>query len=467
VENFMNEWSNKVEQLKQSIDDWRSAYQHPRLSLVAVKKGAEYFVLAGQLALRTDQLATPAAMYDFDDAFGCAADLSGIDEAFRLLDAIRAGQFVFKDRRFVFPPGDVPAAVFEFLHKAGSQDGRRLTAIRLLGATLRTQFDRQRLDWQLKAASPPMESIDDLALECGIRLPDEVCTFECVALNVITIAANSSVVGTKATIRLVASDALDLRNVRLGYKVFHKGGHTTRALIEGGRLSWQEGPPSHSVAAYEFDVPPNAVIHAFASYGREAQQKYWVLNPVSTNNPRLAVFAHIDKELRVLEAILNPTGEDRREATTRQFEAAVGVLSTLVGFSAISLGKSIPQLQDAPDHILVSPAGDFVVLECTTSHIDKNDKLTQLFGRAKQIRAVLNEGGFQSKRLLATLVTALAEEEIAQSDLEKARQLGISVITKQDLRDTLRRARNGESAQQMFEEGVNDRAGSGQLKPHE
>src|SRR5262249_2160426 len=160
-------------------------------------------------------------------------------------------------------------------------------------APMRTQFDRERLDWQLKAASPPMESIEDLSLECGIRLPDELCTFECVALNVVAIAADSSVIGTKATLKVLASDALDLRAVKLGYKVFQKNGPVIRALIEGSHLEWQKGPPSLALATHEVDVPPNAVIHAYASFGREAQQKYWVLNPDSTTNARLAVFAHI------------------------------------------------------------------------------------------------------------------------------------------------------------------------------
>lgn len=459
----MSEWRKAVGDFRNSVSAWSHAYVNSRLSLVAVKAGGEYIVVIAQLALRTDQLEAAPVIFDLEDAFGCAVNIDGVDEAFRILDSLSDGKLSFLSRTFVLPAGDAPASQLDFRHSAGNQDGRRLTGVRLLGAPLGKQFSRERIDWRLKAGTSPMESLSDLAVQCGLGIPDELCTFECVGLNVIGVGVDSSVIGAKARIRVVTSTEIDTSHVRLGYKIFQRNAPPLRLSVGGSSLEWSEPVGSMVSAIHEFEVESNALVQAFVSYAGEAQQQYWILNPTSTTNIRLAIFAHLDRDLRVLESVLNPVKDDRKDSTSSQFEAGVAVLCTLLGFSAISLGKALPQLQDAPDHILISPKGDIAVIECTTSHIDKNDKLTQLFGRAQAIRSLLNEAGFQGRRLLAVIVTSLSVGEIAKSDTEKAHQLGISVVAKEDLKEAIRRARNGEPAQQIFDDAVVNRAGNGQL----
>ena len=57
--------------------------------------------------------------------------------------------------------------------------------------------------------------------EVGLAIPEgDMCTMEVVLLNVVEVAAPSTVTGTTATIDVIMSPRLSPRDMRLGYKVF-------------------------------------------------------------------------------------------------------------------------------------------------------------------------------------------------------------------------------------------------------
>ena len=77
--------------------------------------------------------------------------------------------------------------------------------------------------------------------------------------------------------------------------------------------------------------------------------------------------------------------------------------------------------------------------ECTTGHPDRDDKLSKLFTRAQGLRGTLDKSGLQQKRILPVLVTALARSEIPQTEIDKAAQMKIALVSREDLESLLLR----------------------------
>jgi len=71
-------------------------------------------------------------------------------------------------------------------------------------------------------------------------------------------------------------------------------------------------------------------------------------------------------------------------------------------------------------------------VECTTSSIDNNDKLAKLAGRGLKIRDQLAVSGAGAVVVLPVIVTTEPRATIL-GDLEKAADLGISVVCKEDI----------------------------------
>ena len=109
------------------------------------------------------------------------------------------------------------------------------------------------------------------------------------------------------------------------------------------------------------------------------------------------------------------------------------------------------------------PSGDYAIVECTTGHPDRDDKLSKLFTRAQALRATMDRAGLQQCRLLPVLVTAFARNEIPAAELTKAAEMKISVVCKENLEATLQRATFGENAERIYAEALANLNAGGQL----
>jgi len=397
---------------------------------------------------------------DLGAAVGGRVDLSGgADAAYRLVTELEKGVVSIGGREYRFPLGSPTLANFEPFHPFGFSDGRRLTSVRVTGGSRGMFFDRQRLDWQLKAATTPMDGLIDMVGEIGIAVPDgELCQFELVALNVVQFDPASRLENGKARIFLRASPALDRSKIRLGYKS-SLGARVVRKSHGGDELEWRE-ESGIAHALHEVDLDAGSLIHAFVSYVNEAQQQFWIIDPTALPNPRRAAYEAFDPGLAILRDCLLVDSMQRNKPASRDFESSISLLASILGFNCIYFGN-VPKLQDGPDMILVSPRGDYVILECTILQID--EKLTKLFTRVQMLRARLDRAGLQSRRLLPVVATAMKRANIPSADLNRAAQIGISVVTHEDLEDALNRAAFSEAASNLFEEGIANISGGGQL----
>lgn len=448
----MDSFQMETEAFLSCIAPWQDGYTFCRILLLAVRDGSEFKIVNGVLIVRADALAEKPRIHETRSVFAGQFDIEGGLTAVRqVIDEIGNGQLLIGGRKFVFPlpANGRPSAYFEFLNPVGLPDGRRLTSLKLSGASRFPFFNQARLDWELRSHNVPMDGLSEAAFEIGIPLAGDSCSFEVTAIPVAFLDAHSAINGATASISLLCASALDVAKVTLGYKVFHN-----RAVIERGtRVSpdfeWtMQGQMRRGTLTMA--VPNGAMVHCFPTYNGEAQQRYWIVDPHAIPNARRAAYAVFDRELQTLRDFLSESREDKK-SPQHDFENGVAVLLYLLGFSAINLG-GIPRLQDAPDAIVTSPQGHYAIVECTLGLPDRDDKLTKLFKRSQDLRGALDRAGLSQKKLLPVIVTALPRTTVPKIEAEKAQELGIALVTSEDINSVLERSMFGELADVLYAE---------------
>ncbi len=113
------------------------------------------------------------------------------------------------------------------------------------------------------------------------------------------------------------------------------------------------------------------------------------------------------------------------------FEEAIGWVLWTLGFASATFGTN-PKTSEAFDTIAVSPAGDFLVVECTTGLLRADGKLSKLVARAASLRNVLDASNMRQIRVLPVIVTAMTRDEV-KADQQQAKETGVLVLTKENL----------------------------------
>lgn len=329
-------------------------------------------------------------------------------------------------------------------------EGPRLPSLRVSGTSkhnlIVSVFDFRVLDWELKAAEAPFESLDELLNECNLPTQMQIgdsTTLEIVATSPVLISDVSVINGNDAVIKCRLSIALDIEKLRLGYKVLHKDS-VQRESVSGTALSWRQ-ERDIKVGICRVPVGDASLLQAFVSYAGVSHHQWWVTDPKKRLNPRHAIHQVFDEDLELLRRMLLEPETDK----PYEFENAVSTLLNLLGFSVSNYGR-IPKLQKGPDIIAISPAGHVGVIECTVGLLGKNDKLAKLVQRLKLISDKLNTAGYKFLQLQAVIVTPLSRNEVT-ADLETAGKNNIAVVCKEDIEAMLRQVNLPLNADGLFE----------------
>ena len=291
------------------------------------------------------------------------------------------------------------------------------------------------LDWEVKAATPPYDSLNELVLEYGIGPSSMGNTthIEIVAFNVAAIdAAKSGVSGEDAAVHVLLAQGLTPDKVSVGYRVYKPGAPTARGVLSGSSFNWSE-EESHQHGVASIRVPTAAVLNCTASYDGIAQGHWWLFDPSRSQSPRRAVHEAFDPGLETIKDIIGKALRKGQEA--RDLEAAIAWLLWMLGFSVAQLGGT-PRTQDAADLVATTPNGHFAVIECTTGLLKADNKLPLLHDRAQAVRRALESSAHNQFRVLPVIVTTKSREEI-RPDLEQAERLGVLVLSRENLEQLL------------------------------
>ena len=344
------------------------------------------------------------------------------------------------------------SAYFAPIYHPFISDGPRLPSLLIRGMAkhnlLVTSGDSRQLDWEMRAADVPFDTLDELLEHCELptlaKFGDST-TLEIVARSPGAIGAVSTIDGDEAVIECRIARALDVSKLRLGYRILQKDQQTVRSSITGDTFQWRD-ETDLKIASHRISVGKAALLQAFLSYERISLHHWWVTDPKKHLNPRHAIHQVFDQDLELLRRMLLTPETDKQYA----FEGAVSTLLCLLGFSAANYGR-IPKLQKGPDIIVITPLGHVGIIECTVGLLNENDKLAKLLQRTKLIKAKLADAGYGYLQLQPAIVTPLSRDEVAV-DFATAGEHGIAVICKEDIEGMLRQVVLPPNADRMFQE---------------
>jgi hypothetical protein len=441
----------------EAIVGWRAAYKVARLHVLGVRAADILELVSARIVLDIgNDTAVKAAFHagrieahqillnqDETDVQGLVHALASVDGfhiaglgCFKLPSTEQVGIFVA-------PP--------TLLHPEGLSAGNRLAVLSIGGGHVADLLSQPEADWLMKAADTPYDSVQELAIDYGLgTLRGNRALLEVVARTAIEVLAESSVVGTLASIGIFMASSLDRARAKLGFRVLHQGHVVKRGVIRGGELTWTE----RSVAAIgvgSFEVPAGAIVQCIASYADEAHHVQWRADPAKFLNPRNAILASVDPSGSQIQTYLHPEMPAKGKAAD-DFEAAIAWVLWAMGFSAASFGMH-PKTRDAFDVIATTPRGDFLVVECTLGLLRADGKLSKLAARTAKVRDSLAACNMKHLRVLPAIVTAMTREQVA-ADAGPATDLGVLVITREDLDEVQNELVRFPDADSLFERGV-------------
>ena len=402
----------------------------PTVSYVAWARNGVPFVVKARLRLALQGVEFARRRFEWNDVVAETFKLADVGKTPReFVDGILNGRLARPDGEVPFPPqsGGYYPAQFLPLHPDGLEQQNRIAMLRIRGDDQSFPMDSAPLDWELKAASPPYDSLTELCQDFGLgALMEPACLFEGIANDIVTMDFSCKVVGTSFEIAVFAALGLDRDKVSIGYRLFDKGQVVTRAAVSGSQLAWSTAERAQR-GSVVIKVPPAAVLHCYARYDGVTHQHRWFADPTVAQNSRRAIFERFDPALELLREMCVP--KDNKFA--RDLEVAASWILWMLGFSVIHLGAT-KRLQDGPDLVATTPAEHYVVVECTTGQIKGESKLERLVARAAAVRDRLEKSNNRHLKVLAIMVTSMTRAEVA-AGLQAAREHSVVVFAREDI----------------------------------
>ena len=328
-----------LDQFLAAIAPFEVAYQHIGFSYIAVKFGERFVIRQGRLFLNT--YAPNARSNHFRSTHVRAGHypLAELNTDLRgFIDALLTGKLETPDGALHFPAaGGYHAASYVPFHPEGLQKQIRFIVLTLLG-TQQEPIPQPDMDWEIKAATPPYDGVQEVAREYGLdAISGDIISVGIVAYNVAVVdAANSKVEGTTANVQVLLAGNLPTDRAEVTYRTYVLGVVNERGTISGSSMDWTEGEGFRR-GRFVLDVANASVLNCTVSHDGIAQSHWWMFDPAKAQNARRAVYEVFDPKLQNLQAII--ANAQTRGQDTRNLEAAVAWLLRMLGFSAAHLTR--------------------------------------------------------------------------------------------------------------------------------
>lgn len=435
---------------------WEGAYQRAVYSYLAVKTPEGPRLLFGRILFEPSRVGIVEAPFNFETEHviaGRAITGATANDIATAIQGAEAGKMRVAggDVSLATDSGGSFSIYFAPIYHPFLSEGPRLPSLLVRGISkhnlLSMAVDARQLDWQLRAADVPFDTLDELSSYCGLPTLGQMgdsTTLEIVARSPAWISNSSTIIGGEAVVECYAAKALSVGKLRLGYKIFRKDQQVDRASVSGDGFEWRDENDVR-MGSCRIAVGEAALLQTFLSYNGNSLHQWWVTDPQKHLNPRHAIHQIFDPDLEILRKLLQKVEMDK----VYNFENAVSTLLSVLGFSVINYGR-IPKLQKGPDIIAISPLGHIGVVECTVGLLDENDKLAKLVQRTKLVREKLAEAGYGYLQLQPVIVTPLSKNEVA-ANLEAAAKHGIAVVCKEDIEELLNQVGLPPNADRLFQ----------------
>jgi hypothetical protein len=423
----------EIDKFLSSISLWSPAYSAATFSYIAIKGNELSSLVYGRLFLIPKYVKALPQRFESKNILANTFLISDLGITFQefitqILDSKLVktpdGELIFS----IAQDGKLSAYFNEF-HMDGINSGKRVSYLRLSGENRHTFLRQPEIDWELKGAAIPFDSIVDLMTEYSLLGCDtsDAVNIEIISNSIVEIDINSKVVGDTAEPAVFLANSLDQNKCSIGYRVFFNGRVHARGSLSSNDFVWDDGGDvQHGVGTLK--IPIGASIHCVATYASHAQHQYWIADLNNLPNSRRVLLEECDTDLSVLKDYLFNEKKQRKES--RDFEIGVAQLMWMLGYSASQPGAS-PRTSDAVDIIATTAKGSILLIECTTGLLKAENKLAKLIARTEMIKRRM-QNGHRHLVICPMIVTSMTREEV-RSEVNGALDLGIIVVTKDEL----------------------------------
>lgn len=373
-----------------------------RFSYVGVRRHGRIRILKAAFIMNSDSGAPPVHFGTGELVAGSIVLEGGLAEIGHVCSAMVEGTFNVSGERFslVDPSRIGVDGVTLNLDEGNPGYQQNEPAVSRITGQAHDIKHGSHLDWRLKAADPPYDSLIELTGAYGVGPISETSDVDVVALQIARIEGDSSIHDLRATIALLLYRGMDAALSKIGYRVISQSGVVRRGVIRGEELAWSDQDRLIRGEA-TMDLEPGEIVHTYAVYGDRAQHQYWIVDPAHTQNPRRSAYEAADEGLAMLRVWLR--GEGKKKAD--DFEFAVSTLAWLLGFATLHYERK--KVSASPDILLACDSG-LIVAECTTETFTP-EKTAKLVKRGVEIGQRLGASGHGSLPVRCVIASSASE----------------------------------------------------------
>lgn len=315
----------------------------------------------------------------------------------------------------------------------------------LIGA-MHSQSLGPAIDWLLRSANPPYDSLQDLCIDYRLGRLTSNSVVDVLAFHMTWIDQRSQMQDGQLGLYVALMNGLDKDLCTVGYRVLGTDRIFRRGSFSSSQFIWGE---EEDLRIGTLSTPQQAgdVVQCFATYDGRAQHQAWVIDKKHPQNPRRAIYVMEGERPERLEAWLTPK-PNQKGPKQHEFEVAVQTLGWMLGFSAQHLDRQFGNPK-APDGIFVCDAG-IVVVECTIGPFGP-EKLSKLLARRNDFREQLTASGHHGIPVECAIVSPLTAQEL-EIGRRAAIEFGVGFVAKDDLATLLLRTYRLPDANQLFQE---------------
>ncbi|MCK1306848.1 MULTISPECIES: hypothetical protein [unclassified Bradyrhizobium] len=432
-----------------AIDRWEDGYPENTFAYMAIKQGADFVLAQGMLWLNSLTHKTPLMYFETENVCAGHFKLADAGKTYReFISNLGAGTIVTPQRTLQFPftGGANHHASFTPLHPSALQAQSRVNVLKITGNNAPLQAETSVLDWELRSAPNPYDTIAELLSEFGLGgLFTDKITVEVIATSVMGFNGDGCTIsGETGTIVVQLANTLDRKNASVGYRQISQG-KVVRGNLSGSQFEWEQ-TDEKQVGTYNIPVAKGSILHCYALYSGVAQTHWFITDPTTSQNPRRVVTEAFDGGLAILNEFLGRSRGKGRDA--RDLEVGVAWLFWMLGFGTVQFG-STARTQDFSDVVLVTPQGHMAIVECTTGLLRVDNKLPKLIARAADVRARLDRSNHGHVKLLPIMVSTLSRQEL-EADLDGAEKLGVLVLAREELDEAVNRTVISANPDELF-----------------
>lgn len=300
------------------------------------------------------------------------------------------------------------------------------------------------LDQELVCAPQPFAGLGDLMAQLNIPMNPPNARFEqvieLIVVPPVKFAAETSLMANVLTISIEAASSAEPTLIAVGARTEIIGRPFERRRLQNLELISKDTGVSRYRIQEKFDQSVSSLL--FLTYEGRLCERLLVRDPRKFQNKHLFLNRIIDPENQLSAVIARGTGRD--------FEAAVGCLFSMLGFSILPYGGIKDFEEGTPDIIALSTDGHVLLLECTVGDIDNKGKIHKFNSRTKAIKQALEGAQGTFNGVQSAIVTNLTRAETAVHH-DKLRAFGIAVICRENLEQITMALENSMQGRALYE----------------